>query len=494
MTLFRVNLNEIVGEAAGNTDFRGPETLIAAFSKMSDPFSCENQGEQLALNEAHQADLGPVYRYASLGRPLAEDDKGIWIDRIAWLLASMKKARSERLDKAELIAMLRTAAAFQRHGSLWNAIPEIYYSAKLLDYMSAIVRGIKCSLDVRSQNTPIWEREAVDAFKKAENTEDWPAIENAWQAIVSPVLDFHPYDDLCEAAKCLSATEHGHTALAEALDQAESLLSVAMVGDALHPTDIAKVALNSRSNLTRFTLIQTFAFDSRRNVELEVTVIDNLAEVFRSIQSNHSEWGKWMQALNRYPGRTRVLQPAMGTSMVGSSENVKATYIDAIDLHGSFSDGREAVSSCFEVFRNKSERNERESMWRLCYQRWSQWEFGRVEDAHQLTCIALSELDYGVIGYFVECLSDDEFSDELTEAHGALSTCQDKWHKDHISFNDAWFRSLSVWQALTYASGARTNKPSWELPNQVYLPFDPAKDRYATMTLDTHLPHGFSSR
>ncbi len=127
-------------------------------------------------------------------------------------------------------------------------------------------------------------------------------------------------------------------------------------------------------------------------------------------------------------------------------------------------------------------------MWHLSYKRWREWVFEKEDSIVSLTTSAVSDLDYAVIGYLTECLSDIEFSIVLNAACDEISSCQTEWHKDEIAFNATWYRALSRWQIISYAGSVRKEKEPWELPSRIHLPFDPEKDRYATMSLGTRMP------
>lgn len=197
-----------------------------------------------------------------------------------------------------------------------------------------------------------------------------------------------------------------------------------------------------------------------------------------------------MQAFNRYPVRTKALQSAFGASLVGSEDKAKAAYIDAIDLSTSNGECRLAVTICLSEFCKSASRSERESMWTLSMRRWETWNFDADDSGSPLTCMAVCDLDFALIGYGFECLSDSEFANKIQMLSADLIAVQNEWHPDHTSFNAAWYRALSRWQIFNYTAEVRAGNETWEIPRMIRLPFNPKSARYLAMSLPTILPYG----
>ena len=486
-----IRLNELIEEASRRVDATGPVFTISALSNMPDPFSVDDQDtvEQTALIEAHQADFGAIDKYRCSNRPLEAEDREVWIDHLAWLLASLEAMKEARPAAPLFLAILQTAAAFKDFGPVWDMIPENYYTVNLLDCVSSIVAGLRLVIDENTPKIPIWEHEAIDRFLKAEAEENWSVIESSWQTIISTIL---PNSYVSQAVACLNATESGQRVLAKALDKTESILSVAQAGSSMTPRQIAHVAVYSTSKKTRFGLVQSLSCNQPRGELLEEDVTNVLASLFRTIQNDPGEWEKWMQAFNRYPVRTLCLQPALGASMVKSSPDIKSSYIKAIALHEYHGKCRKAVTICLSAFQEQASPDERKNMWYIAFRRWDEWNFGLSHAENCLTCMAVCDLDFALIGYFVECLPQSALSHELEVAYSALSNCLNTWHKDGSAYNTEWFRALSRWQIMIYASTVRNGEQPWELPKQYFLPFCSKSNRYAAMTYGNDLPLNLS--
>ena len=185
-----------------------------------------------------------------------------------------------------------------------------------------------------------------------------------------------------------------------------------------------------------------------------------------------------------------MLQSAFGISLANSTIHAKSAYIEAIRLSTSRSECRVAVADCMATFSQLACLEERKQFWGLAQARWAKWNFGKQEPKGPLNWIAVSELDYAVIGYAMENLTAPEREDATMKAYKEIVDVANAWHLDIIEHNSAWYRALSKWQILQYAWQVVEGGVHWELPTRVYLPFDPDINRYAAMTYPTMLPSG----
>jgi hypothetical protein len=486
--LSALDWEELIREAQDVSHPVGPRNLIDALSGMHKDPSNAGDKQRLAIREAHQTDVAPIYMYRHSGQPITKDNRAICIDRLAWLLKELTACEQQRPDLAKLEAILRVSRAFHFETPLWERLPETFLSDHLFACIAAFVGSTRWEISSRGQNIPIWEQEKVSDFLRADKDADWPKIEALWRTVVPA---FWPDEDIAEAVACLCVAHKGIQALAAAIDTFDSLLPIVNIANAMTPQQIGEVGLLIKSNRSRFGLIQSLAFNHPRDEALTQETLDNLATVFRSVQRDVAEWEKWMAALNQYPVRTKVLQPAFGRSLVGSSIEVKSAYVEAIDLSPNHGECREAVTDCFTTFAKFADLEERRQMWGIVQTRWALWNFDEKGRESSITWIAVSELDYGVIGYALENLTALERENVCMTFNEKIKRVSNTWHRDVIALNSAWYRTLSRWQIFQYAREIVDGAVNWELPKRIYLPFDPDTDRYSAMTYPTKLHPGW---
>ena len=461
---------------------KGPELLLAALSSRLNPVT-ERDREQ--HRQAHDADLGAIYQHRHYRHALSNEDREIWIDRLAWLLRTLESCQQERPNHAMLVAMLRVASAFPNDTSIWRRLPDKYFSDNLLAGMAALIGSTAYSFSAGGRAEPIWEREAITQFLQSDEERDWVKIESLWRTIVPAIW---PDGDVVEAAACLCVSENGRQALAMAFDACRSILPIVSAASAMSADQLGDVAAYLKSDRARFTLVQSLAFSSNRNEPLSDVTIANLENLFRQVQHSDDDWPKWMRAFNRYPVRTKSLQPAFGKSLAGSDPSAKTAYIDAVSLSTTHGKCREAVTACLSEFQKTASLEERQVAWQLAFQRWETWDFDIACDDIHLTRMAVCELDFAVIGYAVECLDDNDLQSMLRMLQRELNAVQARWYRDRLAFDAAWYRALSRWQIFTYAAGVRVGQYEWEAPLKLLMPFDPTANRYLAMSLGTNLP------
>jgi hypothetical protein len=474
----------LIAEASRVRQPKGPERFLAAVSARKNPLAEDNAQEKETSWQAYQADLRAIYEHSQSQHPLSDEEREVWIDRLAWLLRTLEACHQERPSKVNLIAILRVASAFAIGMRIWQRLPSEYFSDNLLAAMAALVGATEYSFSAGGRPEPVWEREAVDHFLEADKDGDWPKIESLWRT-VAPAVRGDGY--LVEAVACLCACEKGHHALAMALDASGSILPIMCATNTMSPEQIGHIIPHLKSDRARFVSVQSLAFDLPRNEPLSSGMLDNLVTLFRLVQRNGPEWRKWMRAFNRYPVRTKPLQPALGRSLAGSGVDAKAGYIEAIDLSTTHGECREAVTICMSEFRRVASREERQILWTMAFQRWEEWNFDVGRKDFPLTRLAVSDLDFALVGYGVECLSDGDLQIMVQALATELNAVQNRWFSDRVAFDAAWYRALSRWQIFTYTAGVRSGKYEWGASLKVLMPFDPKTDRYFAMSLGTNL-------
>ncbi len=480
----QLDWGELIATSETVPDPVGPKNIIKVLSSLNNPFVLEGDSQRQALSEAYQLDLGAIYSYRHSRQPLTANDKAIWVDRLAWLLHELKACKQQKPDLPKLAAILSVSRAFLFDKPIWERIPVAFLSDNLFASMAALIGTTHSEFSSGGKAEPIWEREAVDAFVQADKDADWPTIESLWRTVASSV---YPDHYLAEATTCLCTTNKGEYALGLAVDQFGSILLIICVAGAMTSHQIGRIGRTLKSNRGRFALVQSLAFNHPRNETLSEETLEALAALFKDVQQDAGEWRKWMRALNRYPVRTEVLQAALGYSLNGASIEAKSACIEAIELNASHGECREATTDCIAAFARVADLEERKQLWSLVYQHWMDWNFDAPKQDNHLTWMAVSELDYGVIGYIVENLTASEREEALQKATNEMNVVANAWHADITARNTAWYRALAKWQILQFAQQVANGNADWELPTHVFLPFDPAKDRYFSMTYPTDM-------
>lgn len=475
--------SELLEEAANLEPVTGPRCFLRVLSECENPLSGE---EARRVQEAFEADLAPILRSRWGEFSFNKADKAVWLDTLGWFLQTLEEVDKTCLKDDTFVALLRTAAVFR---DVWSRLPPRYISDNLIARMAALIRKTRFSFSTRGNYEPIWERETLDAFNQADAVRDWPLIAQHWRTIVPVMM---PNSDFREAVACLCVNEKGKKLLAGILDRSFTILPAIAIGKCLDALMLSEIGALSVENRTRFALVQSLIFEQPIFEQPETALLDsetleNVRSIFTSVQNDEKEWNQWMRALNRYPVRAKCIQRALGESLVGTNRNTKVAYLQAMELNTFHGGCRDAVATCMSAFRSKASMEERREFWELTHQRWKHWDFERAGRTVPLTSVAVSDLDYGLVGYALEVLSEGDLEDSLKRLTREMWDVPGQWHVDRSAFDSAWYHVLSVWQIFAYATEVRAGRLQWELPTCQFLPFDPGLDRYAAMSVGTTL-------
>ena len=167
-----------------------------------------------------------------------------------------------------------------------------------------------------------------------------------------------------------------------------------------------------------------------------------------------------MRAFAAHPYQTSQMQPAIGFCLACSDEAALRAYIDAIYLQSSWL-GRDHVKACLNNFASCVSLKRRQAAWRLAFARWADWNFGEREAHTSPNEITVSNIDFAIVGYAVECLTSEEREKHLASCLDTVKRAEQIWHKSHLNFIHYIFRTLSYSQPFLHARNCDTDPNKW---------------------------------
>lgn len=472
----------LIKEAQNFHESGAPIHLLALLDSWENPFAIEPQQHDAYLT-AYHLDIGHINRLCNAGHPVSAEDRACSIASLSWLLSTLEDTSTSSPNPTLLATILIVSQAFSSIVSIWQHVPIMLFNTNLAASMASFVGSAQLQFRSVGQHIPIWENEIMSGFHRADEEEDWPKVAHYWSSISSALRSEHL---LSAATSYLCATIQGRKALAFVIDRFSSILPIMGIANTLTSLQLGEVARLLKSNRGRFALIQTLSFNFRRGTTLPEDVIEDIASVFRQVQQNASEWQKWATAFNRFPVRSQSLQASFGRSLANSDNCAKLAYVSAIELDTTRSECRASVTECLKNFSDLAHSIERQDFWQIIHDQWVKWNFGIHDLNASLTSIAVCQLDYGLIGFAIENLSEQELEEALQSVQYEMSNISKNWFDSVIERNSAWYCALSKWQILTYASQIKSGNAQWELPASIYLPFDPDKDEFLALSYPTN--------
>jgi hypothetical protein len=373
---------------------------------------------------------------------------------LRWLIAALRGwKRADDPRNSLLVSMFVVANVCDQDGAFWRLLPsECVGNAELIECVSKLIASFAVTYSTRGGvQAPIWEREALDRFKKAEADNDWAAIGDSWRPFEAQlflnVLQ-------AQAVRCLS--RGGLDYLAKAVANVRQTAVAMQFVTALKIEERFDLALTSDNSFIQFASVYVTLSGRWAVRALTPNAVQRLARLLVKVADDVQRWTGWLQVFNAYPVRYPLLQEALGLALASVSESARKTYIDSIVLLPSQVDapdpGRGYVGVCLQSFRHNATEVQRAALWTVAYERWKQWRFNDRDRNQHLFKINRSQLDYAVVGYATECLTAAELAAEMASLYGELGSIEDNWH---VSISDA----ITEWNRVPVDVSAVSPRP-----------------------------------
>jgi hypothetical protein len=417
-------------------------------------------------------------------RPSAED-MGRWVALMRWFIRELQEWRLTNDPKFHKLTALFVVSMYcdNQDGDFWTALPNgAEQNDDLLCALEKLITRISCEFSVRGSGCePIWERELVEKFKVADAQEDWPTISELWPSVKYSII---PNVFQVQVVRCLY--RFGFESLVQALDGTRQIMLAMQFADSLDVGQRLLLGVRSNNPYIQFGCVyQTFSYKPRMDglCHEEQQLVTQL---LLKVAEDEALWKKWMQVFNRYPLRYPAMQRALGYALAVAPEAAIITYIESINLSTSRDGSRETVAECLRVFRTTASPDRAKAMWKLAYQRWSEWQFELTDKDRHLFEISYSELDFAVVAYAIECMTDVERDAMLNTLSNELHVLDNSWHESLSDCITCWNRILSQFQPYAHAAQVVLLEEDWLMKGKQYLPFDTKSEHYLPMMFQMH--------
>lgn len=466
----------VLRDAEKSGDELVPSELMAAMLGQPEPIkalSNHDQGNLFWEAIRHQFNF-----IATEQRPSAEDI-GRWIALMRWFIRELQEWRLINDPSFHKLTTLFVVSAYcDQNGDLWTALPNgVEQNNDLLRALERLIAGISYSFAARElRPEPIWEREAVEKLEVADAKEDWFTISELWPMFERSII---PSVFQTQAARCLY--RFGFESLVQTLDGTSQTILAMQFAGSLTIGQRFNLGISSNNPYIQFGCVyQTFYHWPKTN-GLGPEEKQSLKQLLLRVADNGPRWAKWMQVFNRYPLRYPAMQQALGEVLAIASENSINAYIESINLSTTCDGSRRSVAECLRAFRTVAHPDRAQVMWRLAYQRWSQWQFELTSKNKYLFEIGCSELDYAIVAYVIECMTEHERDEALSQLTDTLHVVDNTWHASLSDCITYWNRLLSQFQPYAHAAQIARLEESWLMEGKHYLPYEPKNELYLPM-------------
>ena len=459
MTAWTDILAEAIAASGQPGDFSAPTSLLELSDSLDNPLTTlSGRDTEHEVFAALDEDLGFVWLVRSSRLTISADQKEKLAGSIRWLIGTLSDWRqADDPTRARLVAMIAVAARLDENGALWLLMPDkITQNQELGEELRDILGRVQLRLEAASfSRSPTVDKEQIEEFATAEADQNWPQlrffVENVhWRFCSNAVLDqsvrllnrFFP-DRLVEMGRAVSQ-----------MGVAMQLVTAISVGDAF------RFATQSENDTLQFAAVCRLFAIHDRVCALDAAQEDALVALLNQVATDAPRWTAWMQAFAAHPYRASQMQPAIGLCLAFSDEAALRAYVDAIYLQSSWL-GRDEVKACLGTFANRVSLERRQAAWKMAFARWSDWNFGERDGHSAPTEITLSNMDFAIVGYAVECLTSEERETHIAGCLDAVGRAAHVWHKSQLNSMHYIYRALSRSQPFLHARGCGTDRDNW---------------------------------
>ncbi|MBI1174891.1 MAG: hypothetical protein GC139_06450 [Sideroxydans sp.] len=470
----------VLQEAARGGDELIPNELIAAVLNQPEPIKALSDHDQGNLFfEAIRRQFDFIAFLKVTEQCPSVENINRWASLMRWFIRELQGWQLSNDPKFHKLTVLFVVSAYcDWNGDLWAALPDgAEQNNDLLHALERLIAGIRSNVVVRGLGSePIWEREVVEKLKVADMEKDWLTISELWPSFESSII---PSVFQIQAVRCLY--RFGFAILVGALNGASQTILAMQFAGSLSVGQRLALGIASNNHYIQFgSVYQTFFHWPKTN-QLGHEEQQSLKQLLLRVADDQLRWEKWMHVFNRYPLRYPAMQQALGEVLAITSETSIIAYIESISLSTTCDGSRRSVAECLRAFRNVAQSDRAKLMWKRAYQRWAQWQFDLDSEDKYLLEIGCSELDYAIVAYVIECLTERERDEAIIRLTDTLRSVDNTWHASLSDCIGYWNRLLSQFQTYAHARQSLSSGEDWLMEGKYYLPYEPQNELYLPM-------------
>lgn len=417
-------------------------------------------------------------KFRGLNNSLTQDERNTLKGLCQWLIQELHAWDNTEDKKAKRLSLMFIISNILTE-NLWELIPfSVINNTKINDFLARRFDRFQCNIEIpQQQKVPIWEKEAAQQYMEAIKERDWQHLANNWHIWGnSPRLD---QANTSQYQIFLFLLNYSPEQLISAAERYEDFISLMLICKE-HSFSLLQrfqLALDTQNELFRFVLLFSLKLNNNKYHDLTDAEADCFAGIFQKIGNNIDQLRHWLMIFNRYPVRFPIFADGFGVYVAKyASETEIDLYLEsiqaeAINLQNGYYDTREILGKTFQKFAAVAECDVRKLFWNKCYCKYLAWNFGYVEDHYYLNAVHLSNIDYALVGYFVEC-NDQSGREEIAQSilKSIDSIFTKKWYASQSDVTTEFYNLLSKLQPICYAGEVDKDAlASWLMkPEKIY--------------------------
>lgn len=472
-------LQNAIVASAKRGDAIVPATLLAVLSKEETPLHALSHSDYgNTFFDALNHDF-PFFPFDRIGnRQFKSDEFERLSGLIRWLVSSLHTwTKTIDPDRSLLGALFVVLQSLQADQSFWLQMPpSISKNTELMNVLAELVSCSQFEFSARDFDAvPIWEEEAIEEFKQADQAGNWVEIGKSWRQfenVMPPSFIF------TQAIICLAHYSFDQVVLVA--DSVSQTIKAMIISKALSPNMRLRLAAASSSPYIEFCCVYAATTALGRVQPLQPIDPKLLVPILVKVSADGKKWDAWMEAFNHWPTRFPSIHAALGEALALMSEDALQSYIEStnmLTLDASNDEGRQLTTDCLRAFKSNANVEKRRYLWKLAYNKWSIWDFN-PSCLGQINKICYSVLDYAVVGYLVECMDEDKCRTARDGVTTLLCSVDEAWYVSVSDCITEWNRLLSKFQLYAHAVNTQETGEDWLRGSKEYWPFKKNDEKY----------------
>lgn len=417
-------------------------------------------------------------KFRGLKDSLSKDEQNTLEGLLKWLIQELHVWDETDDENAKRLALIFIISNILIE-NLWELIPLcVINNPKLNTFLEGRFNKFQCNIVIpQQQQVPIWEKEAAQQYIKAIHKRDWQHLANKWHIWRhSSKLD---QANTFQYQIFLFLLNYSPVQLIRTTNRYEDFISLMLIcrEHSFSLLQRFQLALDTTNELFRFVLLFSLELNNNKYHDLTDAEADCFARIFEKIGSNIDLLSHWLMIFNRYLVRFPIFAQGFGVYVAKYASEIEidlyleSIKVESVNLQNGYYDTREILGKTFQKFAAVAECDVRKLFWNKCYFKYLAWNFGYLEDHYYLNAVHLSNIDYALVGYFIECKESgdrEEIVQNILKEIDSIFT--KKWYASQSDVTTELYNLLSKLQPICYTAEVDKDAlASWLMkPEKIY--------------------------
>lgn len=399
-------------------------------------------------------------KFRGLKDSLTKDEQNTLEGILKWLTQELRVWDETEDKNAKRLALIFIISNILIE-NLWELIPfSVINNPKINNFLEGRFDRFQRHIVIpQQQQVPIWEKEAAQQYIEAIKERDWQHLANNWHIWGnSPRLE---QANTFQYQIFLFLLNYSLEKLISATERYEDFISLMLIcrEHSFSLLQRFQLALESTNELFRFALLFSLELNNNKYHDLTDEEADCFAQTLQKIGNNSDQLRHWLMIFNCYPVRFPILAEGFGVYVAKyASEADMDLYLETIKVeaikpeHG-YRDTRQILGKTFQKIAEFAECDVRKLFWSKCFCKWLAWNFGQAEEHYHLSTVHLSNIDYALVGYFIECQEPGDRAEIVQNILKDIDSIFTKnWYGSQSDITTEFYNLLSKLQPVCYAS------------------------------------------